>query len=195
MQASFLVEAAQEQWLTAMAATWQLPDVGKALRIILEFAVTSTDPREVFGVVRKHCTHGPGCTTCAAAAGKGKLTFVVSSSSKTAGAAATAAAAAVAVGVEQEVQVRRRRCTRLTCHSNSTARVRAKANPSPNPNPNAAQVTAAVLTVRPEGEAHGSGQSPTAAALNSFGAALGGVRIQAECVRSPLASCDSIMRS
>jgi hypothetical protein len=45
------------------------------------------------------------------------------------------------------------------------------------------QVTAAVLTVRPEGNAYGGGRSPTAAALSSFAAALGGVRIEAECVR------------
>jgi hypothetical protein len=87
-----MVEAAQQEWLTAMASAWQLPDVGKALRVVLEFAVTCTDPAEVFGVVRKHCTHGPGCTACAAA-GKLNTTFVVSSSNK-AGAAAAAPAAA-----------------------------------------------------------------------------------------------------
>ena len=79
---TFAVEAAQRDWLDTMAAAWQLPDTGKALRVVLEYAVADTDPHSVFGVVRKACTHGPGCVSCAAAGagggGTGTTTFVVS---------------------------------------------------------------------------------------------------------------------
>jgi hypothetical protein len=55
---TFAVEAAQRDWLDTMAAAWQLPDTGKALRVVLEYAVADTDPQyAVFGVVRKACTH------------------------------------------------------------------------------------------------------------------------------------------
>ena len=81
-QQTFAVEAAQRDWLDTMAAAWQLPDTGKALRVVLEYAVADTDPHSVFGVVRKACTHGPGCVSCAAAGagggGTGTTTFVVS---------------------------------------------------------------------------------------------------------------------
>eukprot|EP00959_Pyramimonas_sp_CCMP1952_P417864 8754734-Pyramimonas_sp.AAC.2 len=34
------------------------------VQAVVEYGVQATDPQEVFGVIRKECTHGPNCTTC-----------------------------------------------------------------------------------------------------------------------------------
>jgi hypothetical protein len=48
---------------TQMAAH-NLASLDQAVREMLEYGSAELDPTEVFGVIRKACTHGPACTKC-----------------------------------------------------------------------------------------------------------------------------------
>jgi hypothetical protein len=44
------------EWLREMAAKFDLPDEGKALRCVLDFAMTEADADAIFGEIRcNHC--------------------------------------------------------------------------------------------------------------------------------------------
>ena len=49
---SLEIERAQQDWLEAMAGKYELPDVSKALRVVLDHARTSADEKGVFETVR-----------------------------------------------------------------------------------------------------------------------------------------------
>lgn len=53
----------QLAWLTQQAERYNLPDREKALRCVLDFAMTDADPTTVFGVTRcPHCEPGKPCS-------------------------------------------------------------------------------------------------------------------------------------
>ncbi|HEX6978428.1 MAG TPA: hypothetical protein VF342_03945 [Alphaproteobacteria bacterium] len=46
------IEADQLEWLKDMAASYQLADVSKALRVVLDYAMMDLDEDDIFGVIR-----------------------------------------------------------------------------------------------------------------------------------------------
>mmetsp|Transcript_36499 Transcript_36499/g.70024 ORF Transcript_36499/g.70024 Transcript_36499/m.70024 type:complete len:465 (-) Transcript_36499:1159-2553(-) len=76
---TFSVEADQQAWLTDKVDLHRLPDIGKAVRIVLEFGVTEADPKSVFGIIRKACQHGPNCKKCNPVAAKPDMESTLSS--------------------------------------------------------------------------------------------------------------------
>ncbi len=46
------IEADQLEWLRDMAESYQLADVSKALRVVLDYAMMDLDEDDIFGVIR-----------------------------------------------------------------------------------------------------------------------------------------------
>lgn len=51
---SYEINETQAEWLSAMVATHDLPDEGKALRIILDFCMQECDDKALFSEIRCH---------------------------------------------------------------------------------------------------------------------------------------------
>ena len=53
---AFTIEQDHKPWLEAMAEAHNLPDASKALRVLLDYAITDGDEGEIFGKIRcMHC--------------------------------------------------------------------------------------------------------------------------------------------
>eukprot|EP00243_Klebsormidium_subtile_P012695 TRINITY_DN790_c0_g1_i2.p1 TRINITY_DN790_c0_g1~~TRINITY_DN790_c0_g1_i2.p1 ORF type:complete len:107 (+),score=15.91 TRINITY_DN790_c0_g1_i2:857-1177(+) len=58
----FTIEQAHEAYLSTVIAAYELPDVNKAVRILIDYASSEGDEGLIFEV--KRCAHGATCQSC-----------------------------------------------------------------------------------------------------------------------------------
>lgn len=54
---SFEIQSDQQEWLAKMVKEYDLPNVSKALRVLLDYAIEDADKNEIFAPQNARCRH------------------------------------------------------------------------------------------------------------------------------------------